>query len=365
MSVAYSVYADPRDRRRVNLLAALASHASSQAVVPAENQLTTVLAWLLDREQDLSRSLLVEATRHDNEAQDALAGASVIGVRTAVRLPRNAGPHLYADLSLETEDSGLQVLIEVKLTAPFHIVEVAGTPHAQPDAYLVAWAGMPPGSEARVRRVGTLALLRQPVGDLSLERSEIRRLHPLTWRDISRLLDNSNLRARASGGTQGVWTDLLDHLTTLAPDPDFRNLSSTRPLVEHALDAVLTRHPLLFQSRRYSQKSDFIAWSLRPPGTNDYFWLAVTPAESRYGPARKQAGLQLSVVSPAVPEGALEDAGFPHIKDPAGYNYARRFLPHADIPATFEDAAPMIEAWLEQSIVNFNSADASPFMLFL
>lgn len=362
MSSAYSVYADPRNRERINLLAALRSHASSHAVVPAENQLTTVLAWLLDREQDLAHALLGAATRDDHEAQDALARANVVGVRTMVPLPRDARPPLYADLSFETEDRGLQVLIEAKLNAPFHVVEVAGISYAQPDAYLMTWAAMSRESEARVRRVGTLTLMRKSVGDLSLTRSGIRRLRPLTWRDISRLLGDCHLRARASGDTRGVLADLLDYLGKMAPDPDFRNLSSMRPLLEHALDAVWSKHPRLFASRTFRQKSDYIGWTLRPLLGDGYLWLAVTTADSRYRPGRKQAGLQLWVVSTAVPEGALKHVGFPHIKDPAGFSFARRVLPQGEIP---EDAVSVIEPWLERSLVDLDSADALPFTLLL
>lgn len=86
---------------------------------PLENQVTTVLAWLLARSDDFARSFC--RLFMDGPATGALDESHKVGTRTWITLPSLPGTgRLYPDLSIEGCNRLFQLLAEVKVDAGLH-----------------------------------------------------------------------------------------------------------------------------------------------------------------------------------------------------------------------------------------------------
>jgi hypothetical protein len=95
------VYSDPTLKHQpLSLIGELTKLPPRPAHVPAEDQLTAALAWLADRSDPFVRALCELVLDHsDEEAREALAGATMLGADVQVRFPSIGAGFLRADLS--------------------------------------------------------------------------------------------------------------------------------------------------------------------------------------------------------------------------------------------------------------------------
>lgn len=271
----------------------------------------------------------------------------MLRVRTQVGIAQPDGGRLSVDLSFETEDRALQILVEAKVGAAFHPITVDGVARIQPDAYLLLWARLPAGDEARIRRVGTLTLITPSAGDPSLVQDRVRRAQGLTWRDVIPLLRDKELRTRPERDTDAVIEDLADHLETMAPQPDASHPWTFRPVLEAAiLDAHAALPWLALTSSRWSVAPHYAGVTLFRANHRAEFWLALTTEKSRYRPPEPVAAVQLCVMSPSVTRDRLAPGGFPHLRDASGADQPRSYLPAHEVPLEFDDAVRATSAWL-------------------
>lgn len=145
-AITSKVYDDPVRRQRRSLLARLMLQPTTALRHPIENQMSEVLAFLIDRDEAFARGFLVLcAGGTDTQLEDAVAGAKSIGARTQISLPA-ASPAglpqrttLFPDISIDGSDQAFQLLVEVKVDATLHTTVISGVVFEQPDAYVHAW----------------------------------------------------------------------------------------------------------------------------------------------------------------------------------------------------------------------------------
>ena len=127
-----SAYEDPAARPERSLLLGLMSQPTSLSQQPIENQLTEVVAFLLDRSDAFARGFVGLGDARDGDLRDAVANAGQIGARTRISLPA-PGPSglpqrttLFPDLSIDGSNLAFQVLVEAKVDAELHRTTMSG-----------------------------------------------------------------------------------------------------------------------------------------------------------------------------------------------------------------------------------------------
>lgn len=148
---------------KLTTLAPKAPEANAEAKTrhQAENQLTAAVAWLADHSPRFARSLCDLMLRDDdNEARDAIQGAT-LRADVWVRLPPiETERGLYPDLSITAPERAFQLLVEVKLGSPFgndYYVPRLDRQGWQTEAYLYSWRHRCcECREAKERRLGTI-----------------------------------------------------------------------------------------------------------------------------------------------------------------------------------------------------------------
>jgi hypothetical protein len=145
-----SLYHDPLlAYPRPSLISDLLTVPATKEQHQAENQATTVLAWLVDRSPTIAHAVLRLFLGDHAPAHGTVAA------RTQLTLPKpDGGGALYPDLSICVEDRALQLLVEIKVGTNFHRYDEFGG-RTQPEVYRLVW-GEPRPAEARMRAVGTL-----------------------------------------------------------------------------------------------------------------------------------------------------------------------------------------------------------------
>src|SRR5689334_2818636 len=118
-----TVYLDPTSENwpHPNLVAGLMSSPAKEGYNPLESQLTTVLAWLLDRSPHLFRAFARLFVKEDREAVLALEKPGLAtGARAWLTLQVGDGPILRPDLDLAIEKRAFELIVELKAGASFH-----------------------------------------------------------------------------------------------------------------------------------------------------------------------------------------------------------------------------------------------------
>ena len=187
------------DRERASLIERLMRRGTPDRDF-VEDQLTEALAWLADHSLEFARGLALLFASGDPEAASAVASATDIGARTQIKL-RDRLTRKKPDLSLcGTGPRTFQILIEVKVDAPFSSGEGPdGIVESQPEGYLRAWRALPTPGEAEIRRVGTLtrrrgvAQARDFASVRSIEAPE--RAADVSWQQVRTLLAECGFEA--------------------------------------------------------------------------------------------------------------------------------------------------------------------------
>lgn len=148
-------------------------HTADASRVPDEHQLTVLLATLLSADVEAARRFAWVYSRagailqRDADATNycaAVLAADRIDVEYQIPLPLMGASGLPTttmrpDLSIagwSNNRPAFQLLVEAKLYSAFSTRRIGSAELLQPAAYAVAWEQMPRGSEAPIRRVGTL-----------------------------------------------------------------------------------------------------------------------------------------------------------------------------------------------------------------
>lgn len=352
------VYTDPTLKLQpLSLVGELTKLPSRPAQVPAEDQLSAVVAWLADHSEVFARAMCdLLLAEDDREGRDALARATGLGAEVQVRLPSVGMGFLWADLAIAGADGEFQLLVEVKLGSDFHQYAIAelGRTLAQPEAYLHAWRSCDADKEARLRRLGTLTL-----DGVAPPSDDPWRSRDVTWADIHRLLDR--VAENLAPEVRLVACDLRDHLAgrVLPPviAPGFLDWGAKLArgtcerlqgrLVEGKVSGSFAANERFHYAGGYLQFTS-------PEQTREKLWFVVTPAGGDYNVPGAPASLQMASVyeDPPTPaaKARLIDAGFSESKDKIGYRLLRVALPLSELEelSTLDEQIEVAVAWAEE-----------------
>ena len=191
------VYENPVGRPARSLLWGLMTQPAGVLQHPLENQLSEVIAFLIDRSPRFASGFLrlCDGDR-DGALRVAVEGTEAVGARTRISLsapapeglPKRAT--LFPDISIEGDDRSFQIFVEVKVDAEPHVTTIAGVELLQPDAYAAAWRQIYDVEAAKVRRVCTLTRAVTDVLDPTGGRSDTWRRVAVTWRQVGELIDH-------------------------------------------------------------------------------------------------------------------------------------------------------------------------------
>jgi hypothetical protein len=352
--VADPVYNWERDEH-FPLLVNLQRVAATAGRVPREDQLSTFLAWLCSLSEVVTREVVDLFLAEDDEALVAAADNRP-RVATQIRLPGG----LFADVSFAWPQRALQLLVEVKLDAPFGLYwDVAGTVTAQPEEYAQVWTSCVPRYEAVVRRVGTLTADGLPDDGRPQSASAVgavRRAGDVRWlcvRDhIRRLLDADEVEVDARAAAR----ELDEYLTQVFERPSAKLLhDAERVMIDFAQQLAATEFPSATLSNPHitRQKQTFCVQGTISPvlvaGEELILWLAFTVARSTYSPLGWPDAIQIAFFSDdgkAIGQAAgdcLLDAGFELQRDRGNWLPLRTRLNWAELPT--EDRAGYVLGW--------------------
>lgn len=333
-------YFEPLDplRQPLNLVDALTRLPSKVHLVPEENQLTGVLAWLCDHSEAHARdiaTLFVEA--NDAEATAAIGESKAFAARTWVALPRESGGYWFPDLEIAGSDRTIQIIVEVKVGAePGEYADGEGDADRvvlQPDAYARAWYTRPLETRARVCRVGTLT--REYAFPMSREPLRGR---DATWGELIALLESTSVRSAAVEMVARDFAESLRQKVGLGTelDVDAAALLQAAPNLIEEIARRVTREPNLAGGTKAVRKRDYVGTYIKvttDAGELFDFWFAVVPRGGRYAASGAPDALWFKLErSSSKPDPArFYAAGFQLIQDKAGYRkWALYFpLPHA------------------------------------
>ena len=343
------VYEDPAGRSARSLLWGLMLQPASALQHPLENQLSEVLAFLLDNSAGFARGFLRLCDGDgDGALRVAVERAGSIGARTRISLPAPAPEGLpkratlFPDISIEGNKRAFQVIVEVKVDAEPHVTTIAGTEFLQPDAYAAAWRQINDVEAAKVRRVCTLTRAVTDVLDPTHCRADAWRRAAITWRQVG---------------------ELIDHILTDSPDPQLSLiLSELRSIIDNivyhveidpnewesvqrtgraVLDALVeeltTVHPDAQPSSTVRTRSDYVGRYVTVPvnGHPLRLWLYAVPAGGRYNLVNEQASIIIAIADQATERkdqpqdlaAVAQQLDLPVQRDNAGYHLPRRAHP--------------------------------------
>ena len=340
--IAAAIYEDPSSREPRSLLIGLVTQPTTALRHPLENQLSEIVAFLVDRDEAFARGLLdLCAGDLDTQLQDAVAGASAIGARTQISLPA-PGPGglpqrttLFPDVSIEGSDQAFQVLLEVKVEAALHHTNIAGVVFEQPDAYAHAWRLLAEPGPAKTRRVCTLT--RERLADTG---SDPWRRNSVTWREVAELLDNSTGVA-IDAQLKLIATELMTLINTIVYPPtiDPQLLAYVQQIgpavLEGLASELIGQRPDMVTSGTRSH-SEYVGRYLTVPIADRElrFWLYATPRDGRYNTPGRDLSIVLAIADEQSTDWSREKVetiagtlGLKLERDIAGYRLFRQFLP--------------------------------------
>jgi hypothetical protein len=343
-----TIYHDPNasDYPHPRLLVNLMARPSKVDLLPLEVQVTTILAWLVDRARPFALALLDEFL----ESGDAVAGRA-IGARTRVTLPPlPPGKSLYPDLSIDVAEHAMQLLVEVKVDATFHEHVLDDGKSLQPDTYVLAWTRaveLDGRDEAIMRRVGTLsrAPAAAPSPDTKLVHAATRRVADISWHSVRDLVE-SVLGANDFGEVAVVAQDFVDVLETRILSPPSVTVISD-PVLTWAYGLLANVLPTVAGRVQGASLGNYVAPQLDYVGRYlklDFgleapteLWIYISTAHGRYNGGRAEANLWLSERpdAPGTPElrRQLATGGFTEVTDFAG-TALRRSIPVEQVKAS-------------------------------
>lgn len=289
---------------------------------PLENQVTTILAWLLARSDEFARPFC--RLFMDESAASALDASTRIGVRTWITLPSLPGTgKLFPDLSLEGCDRLFQLLVEVKVDAGPHQFPALGGLW-QPEAYIAAWKQETTGAE--IRRVGTLTR----DGPGYRPSSDPWRGFDASWSDVRQLVASTSFPA-AIVAVAEEFVAVLDGTVVK------KDIHMSAPLREWGATFLanvagqLNERIGIVKRGNVVRGKDYLGRYLSfvsPEAIPFRLWFAITEENARYNQPLHEAFAWVSTADndrlPAGLPTKLEAAGFMWLKDRAGWWRWRR-----------------------------------------
>jgi hypothetical protein len=225
-----SIYHDPSDPvGRPDLIGDLLMLPATDRVHQLENQASTVLGWLIDRDTEIARRVVALFI----PALDT--GGRSFGVRTQVALPKPHGGAIRPDLSVCVDGVKAQLLIEVKVAAAEHH-HAEFDDALQTDAYRQAWRQLPHGSG--VRAVGTLTRIGGQHDAADLDDLIAR---DVTWREVRDVLRDLVASDAIGADTRLVAESFIGTIDLrISPvTPDDKDVSDLFATYEPVLRAVM------------------------------------------------------------------------------------------------------------------------------
>jgi hypothetical protein len=328
------LYQDPETshRLRPSLVKDLLTTPASVTNHQLENQATIVIAWLVDRSRAVATAILELFL-----GQAGAVGASAMGARTQLSLPKPGGGYVFPDLSVDVAGRKLQLLVEVKVGSAFHEYELSdGRRLSQPEFYRHAWWKLPLAGEASTRAVGTLT--RQ--GGATKPDVDAMRARDVTWselRDRLRALDADGvLEDSVALVTQSLVEAITAQIAVTPPDPAkydawYERYAEKVALVASALAAAQPGGSTKKISGR--EYRGLRVGLLDRRGRDLFFRVYASPAGSRLNMPGWPDALIVGVERDAngnLEEGAavaVSEVGFPRLKDIDGWWVHRDMWP--------------------------------------
>lgn len=303
------VYESPASRPARSLLWGLMTQPASVLQHPLENQLSEVIAFLIDRSPRFASGFLrlCDGDR-DGALRVAVERAEAVGARTRISLPAPAPEGLpkratlFPDISIEGDNRSFQIFVEVKVDAEPHVTTIAGVELLQPDAYAAAWRQIYDVEAAKVRRVCTLTRAVTDVLDPTGGRSDTWRRVAVTWRQVGELIDHL-LEDEAEPQLSIILGELRSIIDTVVYqveiDPDqWEFVQTTGRIVLDALVEEFTRlRPDAQPSSAVTVRTDYVGRYLTVPvnGQPLRLWLYATPEGGRYNLVNEQASILIAI----------------------------------------------------------------------
>lgn len=299
-----------------------------------EEMVSRILVWFLDRSPAFAVAFL-------GLFLDAADLAEVGGDATGARHSELTLPgRLYPDISVDVAGGRLQLVVEVKVDATFHIHDGDEGPTLQPDTYVAAWERLAregPG-EAKVRRVGTLS--RDPAAENRSSETGVAdsdatiRCRDVSWREVrdlvARLAAEGRLGELGSVAEEfvvGINRQVLSTtaVQNLPDDPDLKwgveLLSDLMPMLHERIAGSSLGNVT-------PARADYVGRYLRI-GADVQFWIYVSIGSGRYNGGREEATLWLAespdLRAPAGTQAALADAEWELVADGAGTSLRKRW----------------------------------------
>ena len=303
---------------RSNLIEELVRALPESGLKPFERQVTVTLAWLLDRSDVFARAFAKLFL-----GEGAVAKAERIGARAWATLPPVGvlTKHLYPDLLVVGSDRAFQLLVEVKVDAGIHFVDVKQTMR-QPEGYLYAWrGGESPPRGAEHRRVGTLT----KGGPGYSPPEDPMRAADVRWQAVRDLLDGLLLEPEVTA-VAADFGAVLDDRVLKAPkayDVADEVIARGAQLLQNVPEQLGSGIPGIQWRPMAPPSEDYVGRHFRVPRPADEpvpLWLHVASEGGKYNEAGAEARVWLGEHDRLPDEVRLRlaEAGFRLVKDASG-----------------------------------------------
>ena len=340
------VYEDPVSRPPRSLLWGLMLQPASALQHPLENQLSEVLAFLIDRGANFAGGFLRLCDGdQDGGLRVAVQRAGSIGARTRISLPAPAPEGLpkratlFPDISIEGSDRTFQIFVEVKVDGEPHLTTTAGSELLQPDAYAAAWRQIHDVEAAKVRRVCTLTRAVTDVLDPSDGRADAWRRAAVTWMQVGELIDRllkEDAEPQLSlilGELRSIIDNVVYHVDI---DPEEWELvqRTGRTVLDAIVEELTSTHPDVQPSSAVTARADYVGRYVTVPvdGRSLRLWLYAVPEGGRYNLVNQHASIIIAIADqtaewkgqPHDLAAAAQQLDLPVQRDNAGYHMPRR-----------------------------------------
>jgi hypothetical protein len=322
-----------------NLIRGLMSTPATMKQSPEENQVSEVLAWLVNRSPTFAGAFVALFFDEGSDGVDAAASATRYAATTRTKLPPVSGfGALYPDLSIVGDSRSFQLLVEVKVEADFHINSGPTGDLQHVEAYATAWGMVKGGGEASVRGVGTLS--RTPPTTRPLASLRVR---DVAWDEVQTLLGRLAAAGELDLDVRVVAADFAEVVSQrVMPPPQQapgRVAAGLHEIGPDVVDRVVSAVAAVGATPRNTTRVEFdyvgrYVSLHSPDGVEFELWVVVTPQGARYNlpgwpcciSARIGATGADGGLGPLAPE-RLEAAGFEYAKDIAKYAGYRTMMP--------------------------------------
>jgi hypothetical protein len=267
------------EAQRPSLVGDLFAVAAKDTNHQLENQATTVLAWLVDR----SPAIAIAVVRMF--LGELAPSGGVIGARTQLAMPKPQGGALYPDLSICMANHALQLLVEVKVGATFHVHQDFGG-ELQPEVYRHVWHEL--GSEGTtIRAVGTLTRS----GGGNAQQAEPAELiaRDVTWRELrdelQMLLQAGKVEPECRLVAESFVRAIDERLAPIpASDAELQEVFAAYGAALDALKDQICQHIQGASAAKAITAKALIRWRIPIPSSNEmplFLRIYLAPANSR------------------------------------------------------------------------------------